>query len=250
MFRGKRFMDNNEGLFIAEENTVREAEAVLASKEFRQTPWAVHFEKLLLSYKKLYGQTRRIMKMADMFQKDLSLATEKLEVLSNIDELTSIANRRSFEITYEREWKLARREATPLAVLMVDIDYFKQFNDVYGHLAGDRCLKKVAKTIAGCLKRPTDFLARYGGDEFVVILPRTDADGSSKTAEEIRARVNGLEIEHKSSVVFDNLTVSIGLTVKTPRLGETPNTLLEAADTALYQAKRDGRDKIAILHLE
>jgi len=243
-------MDKNEGLFIAEEKTVREAEAVLASVEFRQTQWAAHFEKLLQSYKKLFGQTRRIMKMADLFQKDLSLATEKLEALSNIDELTSIANRRSFEITYEREWKLARREATPLAMLMIDIDYFKQYNDIYGHLAGDRCLKKVVKTIAGCLKRPTDFLVRYGGDEFVVILPRTDVEGSLKTAEEIRARINGLEIEHKSSVVFDNLTVSIGLTVEVPRLGEEPRALLDAADTALYQAKREGRDKIAILHLE
>ena len=242
-------MDNNQGLFIAEENTVREAEALLDLPEFRETPWAAHFETLLQRYKKLYGQTRRIMKMADMFQLDLNTATEKLEALSNIDTLTSTANRRSFDITYLREWKVARREAEPLAVLMVDIDYFKQYNDVYGHLTGDRCLKRVAKTIAGCLRRPGDFLARYGGDEFVVVLPRTDDSGALKTAKEIRARINGLAIEHKSAVVFDNVTVSIGLSVDTPKQGDEPKAIFEAADAALYQAKREGRDKIAKLHL-
>ncbi len=177
-------------------------------------------------------------------ERELEALTEKLEQLSNQDGLTAVSNRRRFEEVYAKEWPRARREGMSLSLLMIDIDCFKAYNDTYGHLKGDACLKAVAEAICMALKRPGDFVARYGGEEFVVILPGTDAYGARAIAGEIREHVRGLNMEHASSSVAGVVTVSIGIASVVPRADIDSRALLSASDEALYLAKTNGRDRV------
>jgi len=177
-------------------------------------------------------------------ERELEALTERLEQLSNQDGLTAVSNRRRFEEVYEKEWLRAKRDGAPLSLLMIDIDCFKAYNDTYGHLKGDCCLKAVAEAICMVLKRPGDFVARYGGEEFVVILPGTGEAGALAIAEDIRANVRSLDIEHATSLAADQVTVSLGVASLIPRADLTAKSLLQASDAALYQAKSNGRDRV------
>lgn len=177
-------------------------------------------------------------------ERELEALTERLEQLSNQDGLTAVGNRRRFEEVYDKEWLRARRDGIPLSLLMIDIDFFKAYNDTYGHIKGDGCLKAVAGAICAVLKRPGDFVARYGGEEFVVILPGTDMAGSLAIAEEVRQTVRDLNMEHASSGAADRITVSVGVATACPRADIDPMALLEASDGALYRAKSNGRDRV------
>ena len=174
----------------------------------------------------------------------LKVANLKLERISMIDGLTSIENRRAFDIAYNRTWKTCLRERMPLALIMVDIDNFKLFNDTYGHLSGDQTLIKIAEIIKGVIKRPGDFAARYGGEEFVVILMNTTAEGAAFVAEEIRTRIEGLGIENRE--IKNVVTVSLGVASVVPNNEMEPNELIDAADRALYKAKKYGRNKVTV----
>ena len=169
---------------------------------------------------------------------------EKFKTLSYIDGLTGIANRRFFENRLGDEWGRAARDAKPLSLIMCDIDYFKLYNDHYGHLAGDVCLKKVAETLRDTLKRPGDLAARYGGEEFAIILPETNSEGASFVAERLRAEIEVLGIEHKKSEIGDHLTISLGVATTIPTVAVTSSKLLDLADKALYLAKKGGRNKV------
>jgi two-component system chemotaxis family response regulator WspR len=177
-------------------------------------------------------------------QAQLARANRNLRKLSSHDSLTGIANRRTFDETLKREWKSALRTETPISLIMLDIDFFKLYNDHYGHQGGDDCLRKVAKGLDAAMHRETDFLARYGGEEFSAVLPNTDLGGSLKVAEEMRQAVKALKIEHAKSKVSDIVSVSLGVSTTVPHLGSKPETLITAADQALYKAKEDGRDRI------
>ncbi len=167
----------------------------------------------------------------------------RLTAISETDPLTNIANRRAYDIQLVNKIMDAKRTKQPLTLLMIDIDYFKQFNDYYGHSAGDKALISVASAIKRSLPRLTDFTARYGGEEFVVLLPSTGFDGGYDVAERIRSQVIALAIEHKGSKVIDLLTVSIGVSsLAREELNE--NDLLKKADIALYVAKKTGRNRI------
>lgn len=179
-------------------------------------------------------------------ERELEALTEKLEQLSNQDGLTSVGNRRRFDEVYEKEWMRSRRDGLPLSLLMIDIDCFKAYNDTYGHLKGDSCLKVVAQAISKSLKRPGDFVARYGGEEFVVVLPATDVKGALAIAGEIRGNVKGLHMEHASSTAADVVTVSIGIASLVPRADIDPRQLLSASDEALYMAKTNGRNRVEV----
>ncbi len=172
---------------------------------------------------------------------------EQLNRLSAIDGLTGIPNRRNFDEYYSREWKRALRERSSLAVIMCDIDHFKIYNDTYGHLAGDDCLKEVAVTISETLKRPADLVARYGGEEFVVVLPETDLGGALAIAEKIRLEIISKNIEHIDSKVSDHVTLSLGAASIVPREDQPPSTLVDCADKALYQAKNGGRNQVSFI---
>ena len=177
-------------------------------------------------------------------QAQLARANRNLRKLSSHDSLTGIANRRTFDETLKREWKSALRSETPLSLVMLDIDFFKLYNDHYGHQGGDDCLRKVAKGLDSAMHRETDFLARYGGEEFSAVLPNTDLGGALKVAEEMRQAVKALRIEHTKSKVSDIVSVSLGVSTAVPHLGSEPETLIAAADQALYKAKEDGRDRV------
>ncbi|WP_048600289.1 sensor domain-containing diguanylate cyclase [Rubeoparvulum massiliense] len=168
----------------------------------------------------------------------------KLELLSNTDELTCVANRRYFNERYELMWNFATRMQHPFSLLMVDIDFFKNYNDTYGHLAGDQAIHLVAHALQHSVKRTTDFVARYGGEEFVILLPNTDEAGAMQVGEELRHQVELLQLEHSSSSVASHVTISIGVATVVPQEGELATYLLTLADEALYQAKQEGRNRV------
>ncbi|NUN63961.1 diguanylate cyclase [Pseudanabaena biceps] len=174
---------------------------------------------------------------AIMYDKALSLAREV-----TIDGLTQISNRRAFDQRLSNEWQRLAREESPISLLLCDVDFFKRYNDRYGHPAGDDCLRAVAKTIEACIRRPADMVARYGGEEFAIILPNTQQEGATFMAEQICQAVSSLKILHESSHVSDYVSVSIGIASVFPERRVSPRGLIEAADRGLYLAKNNGRN--------
>jgi len=189
-----------------------------------------------------YELTQRTEKLQD--------ANEKLEHLTLVDSLTQLYNRRFFERQMDREWKKCHRESKRLALLVIDIDYFKFYNDSYGHAAGDECLQKVAATLTLAMQRPGDILARIGGEEFVALLPGIDVDGAIKVAETMQDKLQQAQIPHASSPIDDYVTVSIGLAVTYPADNVTALGLFKAADKALYRGKFMGRNHIVVGELD
>ena len=177
------------------------------------------------------------------------MATRQLEVLIREDHLTGLANRRYFDEVLQREVRFALRSQLPLALVMIDLDYFKSFNDSYGHVAGDTCLRQVSSLLANVLHRPTDLGARYGGEEFALILPDTTEEGAIHIAEKTLAKLRALAIEHIGSPL-KRVTLSAGVAVleqKSALRGASRiNHFVQRADVALYSAKKDGRDRVAI----
>ena len=173
----------------------------------------------------------------------LDAANKELVRISSSDGLTGVANRRFFDETIALEWRRARRHSNSIAMLMCDVDFFKLFNDTYGHQAGDDCLRKVATAISLNTERPSDLVARYGGEEFVVVLPETTIGGALMVAEKIRQAIRELNIAHESSP-GGRVTMSIGIASAAPGFDNPPDDLIHAADKALYRAKREGRDRV------
>jgi diguanylate cyclase (GGDEF)-like protein len=169
---------------------------------------------------------------------------DELAVLAGTDALTGIANRRAFDERLDEEWRRAQREGNPLGAIMIDVDLFKSFNDRYGHLAGDVCLKRVATALRDAARRPGDFVARVGGEEFCAILPGADIIGATTIAETMRAAIAAQTIPHQ-----DNprriVTVTCGAAYSRPLAFGDPKRLIAAADDALYAAKRGGRDRVS-----
>lgn len=170
---------------------------------------------------------------------------KELEILSFKDGLTGVANRRMFDSVMELEWSNARRNNQPLSLIMIDIDYFKQYNDCYGHIQGDDCLKRVGKILSAAATRSRDFLARYGGEEFVLVLPETDAESANTVAERCRNLIFKEQISHEKSAVSQILTVSLGVGTIIPSHKDEPIAFIEEVDKLLYQAKQKGRNRIA-----
>lgn len=172
------------------------------------------------------------------------LETRLLNELAQRDGLTGLYNRRIFDDYMRRLWRQSRRESVPIEIIFVDIDYFKIYNDLYGHQAGDDCLKKVAQTIARCAKRPFDFSARYGGEEFVLVLYGPPPDYARTLPEQIRRDVLDLAIEHEGSLINDSVTVSVGVAFAHPSSGRSLMGAIQTADEAMYQAKQEGRNRV------
>jgi diguanylate cyclase (GGDEF)-like protein len=171
-------------------------------------------------------------------------ANQRLERLSQLDGLTGIQNRRTFDHQLRLEARRAARGEVPLAVLMIDIDCFKDYNDHYGHLKGDECLRTVARALREGLHRAGDFVARYGGEEFGVLLPGEDVEHATRVAESLRARIEAMAIPHSTSRVGSVVTISAGVASAVPEREAGPDWLVEAADKALYEAKRQGRNRV------
>jgi diguanylate cyclase (GGDEF)-like protein len=177
----------------------------------------------------------------------LQAVNKELERIAYLDGLTQMANRRRFDQCLEQEWRRMKREQQPLSLILCDVDYFKQYNDLYGHQVGDECLRTVARVIHAATKRPADLAARYGGEEFAVILPNTTLQGAFRVAEEVQARIRQLKLPHQSSLVNPCVTLSFGVASIVPAETDAPDQLITSADRVLYQAKITGRDRI-VLH--
>jgi diguanylate cyclase (GGDEF)-like protein len=176
-------------------------------------------------------------------QASAEAAYRELQRLANLDSLTQVANRRRFDEYLNLEWRRMLREQSPLSLILCDIDYFKRYNDCYGHQAGDNCLKQIAQAIDCTLNRPGDLVARYGGEEFAIILPNTPATGAAQIAEMILAAIAQLQIPHAQSKVSAYVTVCLGVSSQIVQPNLQPHTLIAAADRALYTAKKQGRDR-------
>lgn len=176
-------------------------------------------------------------------EKLLTLQKE-LEEFSYKDGLTGVANRRMLDQVLEAEWRHALRHQQPLSVILLDIDYFKEFNDCYGHLQGDDCLKKVAQSLAGTATRAKDFFGRFGGEEFMLVLPETDADAASKIAERCRQHIFKLQLPHQQSKISNVLTISLGVNTLKPKQTDKLEAFINSVDKLLYQAKTQGRNQI------
>ncbi|SLM32277.1 Response regulator receiver modulated diguanylate cyclase [Desulfamplus magnetovallimortis] len=176
--------------------------------------------------------------------KDLERKNKELERLSYLDPLTGISNRRYFDVVMGQEWRRVTREKVPISIIMIDIDYFKLYNDFYGHQEGDRCLKLVAKALGDALMRPGDFVARYGGEEFIGVLPNSPLRGAREVAGRMQINIEELEILHEKSDISDYVTVSIGIACAFPEQNSILSELIMQADKALYSAKNNGRNRI------
>lgn len=200
----------------------------------------------------IYNQKRLLEEQAKLLElkvkelSDLKEANFKLENLSTLDGLTAISNRRGFDNYINMNLKECIRYNRPISLIMADIDFFKGYNDNYGHLKGDECIIKVARAIDCSVKRPLDFVARYGGEEFAIILPETNQESAITIAETIRKNVEALEIPYEHSSVSNYVTLSLGVRTVSANMDYSKNKLIDDADKALYNAKLNGRNQVSV----
>jgi len=243
-----------EDMYEREQKTLDDALAHL--KDIRSgAPVCVDlFERVVSEYKLLLRHQRKLIKITDKASTNMITGQkEQINELINIvhyDVLTGIYNRRFLEENLRRVIKLISRSGGILSVLMLDIDYFKKYNDTYGHSRGDECLRSVAEAVAGTLSRAEDFVARYGGEEFAVVLPHADAKGAQMIADKIITRIKALDIPHEKNEVASCISVSIGVTTGNVQHGQDYDDYLKRADEALYMSKNNGRNRYTYIDFE
>ncbi|MEM9924876.1 MAG: PleD family two-component system response regulator [Cyanobacteria bacterium P01_D01_bin.50] len=193
----------------------------------------------------LRQRVRRLLQQAQLY-KQLEAANQALQQLANMDGLTGLANRRRFDQYLNNQWIDLAGKGNPLSLILCDIDFFKRFNDKYGHPAGDLCLQKVGAVLSSAAQKNQDLVARYGGEEFAVIMPKTHAPGAVHVAALMQSGVRELQVEHSESGVSNYVTLSLGVATTIPDFESSPSDLILAADKALYQAKEEGRNRIIL----
>jgi diguanylate cyclase (GGDEF)-like protein len=184
-------------------------------------------------------------KQRQIAEASLQIANQELQNLAYMDGMTHIANRRRFDEQLDQEWRRMKREHQPLSLILCDVDYFKQYNDTYGHQLGDECLCHIARAIVAAARRSADLVARYGGEEFVMLLPNTPLAGAKQVANSIQSNIKKLQLHHRNSDVSKYVTASYGVACMMPDDHNEPRQLLLRVDKALYYAKRSGRNRIA-----
>jgi diguanylate cyclase (GGDEF)-like protein len=216
-----------------------------------QHPWLagiivlslIVFGLILVLFLRIHSEGKRLEILVRNRTRELEERCKLLEHMSLTDPLTGLPNRRNFDTHLDIEWRIAIREKKEISFLMLDIDHFKMYNDKYGHQQGDEVLRMIAKTIKQTLKRPGDFVARWGGEEFAVLLPNTNAVGALTVAESIRANVENMNVPLVNGVVV-KVTVSIGAHTQSPEHGSLLDVLVSVADKELYRAKETGRNRV------
>jgi diguanylate cyclase (GGDEF)-like protein len=205
----------------------------------------VRNETQKFDYETILNGNDEITDLAEAFNEfihTIDIQKQKLEQLSMSDGLTGIANRRALDIRLKHDIEISIRQKSSVAILLMDIDCFKQYNDNYGHSAGDQCLKDVSKIIGDSLQRDSDFVARYGGEEFVCVLPKTDSQGAQMIAANLIEQFKQAALPHKYSNIADYLTMSIGIATSQPDNVLSPETIIKQADSALYVSKQTGKN--------
>ncbi|MEA5576298.1 PleD family two-component system response regulator, partial [Anabaena sp. UHCC 0451] len=190
----------------------------------------------------LRQRVRRSIERSQLQQK-LAVDNQQLQQLVNIDALTKVANRRRFDEYLSLAWQCQIRDQQPISFILCDVDFFKSYNDSYGHLLGDRCLYEIAQAMQNVVQRPADLVARYGGDEFAIVLTNTNQEGAAYLAEKICFAVRSLAIPHENSQVSSHVTLSVGLSTLIPQPNSSCEEIIAAADLVMYQAKLSGRDR-------
>jgi len=213
-----------------------------AAEAYKSVP-VEDYEALAKQYGKLLKQLRRATKFADKTSIGLHESNLDLEDKVHYDALTGIYNRRYMEESLQRIVKSSVRSGKVLSILLLDVDYFKKYNDFYGHGMGDDCLKAIAKALSGTVMRADDFAARYGGEEFIVVLPETDEAGAELVGNLLLESVRGLCLLHEKSDIENHVTISIGSTTVHPMRGEKYTDYIKLADEALYLSKQNGRNR-------
>jgi len=239
-----------EDLFAEEQKILDDGALYLEEARNGATFDTDRYAVLLDEYRRLLRQLRRATRVSDRTTNNLYESKQDLTDKVHFDALTGIYNRRFMEDNLKRILKSIARSGGCLSVLMADIDFFKRYNDTYGHSEGDACLKTVAEAIAGCLFRADDFVARYGGEEFAVILPNTDESGARFVANKILEAVRACDIPHEKNEVAGYVTISIGVTTSDVRQGQSGKDYIIRADTALYQSKQNGRNRYTYMDFD
>jgi len=243
-----------EDMYEREQKTLDDALAHLDDVRSGSPVSVDLFSKVVDEYKLLLRHQRKLIKITDKASKNMITGQkEQINELTDIvhyDVLTGIYNRRFMEENLKRVIKLISRSGGLLSLLMLDIDYFKKFNDTYGHSLGDNCLRGVAQAVAGTLSRAEDFAARYGGEEFAVILPHADEKGAKMIADKIIANIKELNIPHEKNEVASCITVSIGITTGNVQHGQSGEDYIKRADEALYMSKNNGRNRYTYIDFE
>ncbi|WP_017316048.1 response regulator [Mastigocladopsis repens] len=211
--------------------------------------WEVLRQRIhrLLAYKGAQKELQHKIQRECQLTVQMEASNRDLQRLASFDSLTKLANRRYFDEYLQREWKRLEKVQLPLSLILCEIDFFQTYNDSYGHQAGDECLCQVANTINKCKRRSTDIIARYGAEEFAIVLPKTDAEGAFEVAQTIRASVKALHILHAASKVSEFVTLSLGVASLIPCPKFSVSHLITIADSSLHQAKQEGRDSVVIL---
>jgi diguanylate cyclase (GGDEF)-like protein len=235
-------MDHPVPLFDKEQQVIENARLALNAQG--DVALSTPYRELLDEYQALLDRSRRVAELALSVQLDLEAAVAQVAQLSQVDGLTGAMNRRAFEKLLSRDWAQSQREKASLSLLVVDIDNFRAYNDIYGSLVGDDCLKSVAHALMRCLYREVDVVARMEGNTFVVLLPATEPDGARVVAERIVKEIAALEIPHLESPHGGMVTVSVGVSTVTPSPKDTPMLLVRQAQTALGEAKDMGRNAV------
>jgi diguanylate cyclase (GGDEF)-like protein len=205
---------------------------------------------LVNEYNRLLKQQRRSTRLSDRTTGELLEQNQDLQEMTLLDPLTGLYNRRYLDETLTRNIKSLSRSGDCLSVLMVDVDFFKPYNDTYGHAAGDNCLKEVARGLMQCVTRGGDYVVRYGGEEFAIILPHTDSNGACKIARQLLVFIRELCIPHKKNEPIGYVTISIGLTTVSPEHTHKGRDYIKRADEALYLSKQNGRNRYTFLRFE
>jgi diguanylate cyclase (GGDEF)-like protein len=234
-----------ESIFIKEEEVLKKAistsEIIIETVKDKEIYMA-----LVEEYKELLEQMKRMVRMSDMMENKLNYVRRSIDEISKLDFLTNIFNRRYFNQVITEQWGKCKQDKESLGIIMIDVDEFKAYNDIYGHLNGDECLKKVSKVIKNFMKESNNIVSRYGGEEFIVLIPNSDLKNVQDIGENIRKDVEKLSILHEGSEKYGVVTISIGISTCIPDKKSSPEKLINAADEALYRAKSFGRNKVAI----